>query len=102
VSLDVFFISKRLKITKKLFLWCNQGIGLSKLERSKLKRIYKLLLLKKNIAMSSQEIIKIEDDFTLIRFQNDGSEVFNAQRSKQWTDSVSFWTKGSQIYFQPR
>jgi hypothetical protein len=24
--------------------------------------------------MSSQEIIKIEDDFTLIRFQNDGSE----------------------------
>jgi hypothetical protein len=30
--------------------------------------------------MSSQEIIKIEDDFTLIRFQNDGSEVFNAQR----------------------
>jgi hypothetical protein len=25
--------------------------------------------------MSSQEIIKIEDDFTLIRFQNDGSEV---------------------------
>jgi hypothetical protein len=30
--------------------------------------------------MSSQEIIKIEDDFTLIRFQNDGSEVFSAQR----------------------
>jgi hypothetical protein len=36
---------------------------------------------------------KIEDDFTLIRFQNDGSEVFNAQLSG--TNSVSFWTKGS-------
>jgi hypothetical protein len=30
--------------------------------------------------MSSQEIIKIEDDFTLIRFQNDSAETFNAQR----------------------
>jgi hypothetical protein len=29
--------------------------------------------------MSSQEIIKIEDDFTLIRFQNDSAESFNAQ-----------------------
>jgi hypothetical protein len=29
--------------------------------------------------MSSQEIIKI-DDFTLIRFQNDSAESFNAQR----------------------
>jgi hypothetical protein len=28
--------------------------------------------------MSSQEIIKIEDDFTLIRFQNDSAESFNA------------------------
>ena len=25
--------------------------------------------------MGSQEIIKIEDDFTLIRFQNDGVEL---------------------------
>jgi hypothetical protein len=25
--------------------------------------------------MSSQEIIKIEDDFTLIRFQNDSAET---------------------------
>jgi hypothetical protein len=25
--------------------------------------------------MGSQEIIKIEDDFTLIRFQNDGIEI---------------------------
>lgn len=30
--------------------------------------------------MGSQEIIKIEDDFTLIRFQNDGVDVFHAQR----------------------
>lgn len=30
--------------------------------------------------MGSQEVIKIEDDFTLIRFQNDDSEVFRAQR----------------------
>ena len=30
--------------------------------------------------MGSQEIIKIEDDFTLIRFQNDGTDVFQAQR----------------------
>ena len=29
--------------------------------------------------MSSQEIIKIEDDFTLIRFQNDSLEPFFAQ-----------------------
>ena len=29
---------------------------------------------------SSQEIIKIEDDFILIRFQNDSNEVFQAQR----------------------
>jgi hypothetical protein len=29
--------------------------------------------------MSSQEIIKIEDDFTLI-FQNDSAETFNPQR----------------------
>ena len=30
--------------------------------------------------MGSQEIIKIEDDFILIRFQNDSNEVFQAQR----------------------
>ena len=30
--------------------------------------------------MSSQEIIKIEDDFTLIRFQNDSTDVFKAKR----------------------
>ncbi len=30
--------------------------------------------------MGSQEIIKIEDDFTLIRFENNGDEVFHAQR----------------------
>ena len=28
--------------------------------------------------MSSQEIIKIEDDFTLIRFQNDSANIFKA------------------------
>jgi hypothetical protein len=39
--------------------------------------------------MSSQEIIKIEDDFTLIRFQNDSAESFNAQR-QQRLDSISF------------
>ena len=30
--------------------------------------------------MGSQEVIKIEDDFTLIRFQNDDSDVFRVQR----------------------
>lgn len=30
--------------------------------------------------MGSQEIIKIEDDFTLIRFQNDGIDSFSVQR----------------------
>ncbi|HEX8563899.1 MAG TPA: AraC family transcriptional regulator [Flavobacterium sp.] len=30
--------------------------------------------------MGAMEIIKIEDDFTLIRFQNDGDDVFRAQR----------------------
>jgi len=30
--------------------------------------------------MGSQEVIKIEDDFILIRFQNDGNEVFQAER----------------------
>lgn len=30
--------------------------------------------------MGSQEVIKIEEDFMLIRFQNDGSEVFRAEK----------------------
>ena len=30
--------------------------------------------------MSSQDIITIEDDFTLLRFQNDGDEVYFTQR----------------------
>ncbi|MBF6607839.1 MAG: AraC family transcriptional regulator [Flavobacterium sp.] len=30
--------------------------------------------------MGSHEVVKIEDDFILIRFQNDSSEVFRAQR----------------------
>lgn len=34
----------------------------------------------KNIAMGSQEEIKIEKDFTLIRFQNDGNETYHVNR----------------------
>jgi hypothetical protein len=49
------------------------------------------LLLKKYRYEFTQEII--EDDFTLIRFQNDGSECSTHSGSKQWTNSVSFWTK---------
>ena len=30
--------------------------------------------------MSSQDVITIEDDFTLLRFQNDGEEVYYTQR----------------------
>ncbi len=30
--------------------------------------------------MGSQEVIKIEDDFFLLRFQNDGSDMFRAER----------------------
>ena len=30
--------------------------------------------------MGSQEEIKIENDFTLIRFQNDGNENFHVKR----------------------
>ena len=30
--------------------------------------------------MGSQEVITIEDDFTLIRFQNDSADPFHAQR----------------------
>jgi uncharacterized membrane protein len=37
---------------------------------------------------------KNEDDFTLIRFQNDGSEVFNAAGSKQRIQ-FHFGLKGS-------
>lgn len=36
--------------------------------------------IRKNIAMGSQEEIKIENDFTLIRFQNDGNENFRVKR----------------------
>ena len=39
-----------------------------------------IILFKKNVAMSSQDIIKIEDDFTLLRFQNDSDEVYCTQR----------------------
>lgn len=35
--------------------------------------------LRKNIAMGSQEIIKIEEDFTLILFRNDSDEIFRAE-----------------------
>jgi AraC-like DNA-binding protein len=38
------------------------------------------LLYKKNTAMGSQEIITIENDFTLIRFQNDSDTDFKAER----------------------
>ena len=34
----------------------------------------------KNIAMGSHEVVRIEDDFMLIRFQNDGSETYQVQR----------------------
>ena len=36
--------------------------------------------MKKNIAMSSQEEIKIEDDFILIRFQNDSNETVHFEK----------------------
>ena len=35
---------------------------------------------KKNIAMGSQEVITIENDFTLIRFQNDSDESYRVER----------------------
>ena len=35
---------------------------------------------KKNIAMSSQEVITVENDFTLIRFQNDSDEMIIVER----------------------
>ena len=36
--------------------------------------------IRKNVAMGSQEEIKIEDDFILIRFQNDSDEVVRFER----------------------
>jgi hypothetical protein len=53
--------------------------------------------------MGSQEIIKIEDDFTLIRFQNDGIENFNAQREvSSGLIQFHFGLREAQIYLQPR
>jgi hypothetical protein len=46
---------------------------------------------------------KIEDDFTLIRFQNDGIENFNAQREvSSGLIQFHFGLKGSQFILQPR
>lgn len=39
--------------------------------------------IRKNVAMGSQEVITIENDFTLFRFQNDGNESFHVKRSIQ-------------------
>jgi AraC-like DNA-binding protein len=39
-----------------------------------------LIQRKKNIAMSSQEVITVENDFTLIRFQNDSDEMIIVER----------------------
>ena len=39
-----------------------------------------LIQRKKNIAMSSQEVITVENDFTLIRFQNDSDEMIIIER----------------------
>ncbi len=45
--------------------------------------------------MGSQEVITIEEDFTLIRFQNDGDEVFTAERQiKQGLIQFHFGIKG--------
>lgn len=45
--------------------------------------------------MGSQEVITIEEDFTLIRFQNDSDEVFTAQRQiKQGLIQFHFGIKG--------
>ena len=46
--------------------------------------------------MSSQDIITIEDDFTLLRFQNDDDEIFNTQREvKSGLIQFHFGLKGS-------
>jgi hypothetical protein len=52
--------------------------------------------------MSSQEIIKIEDDFTLIRFQNDGSEVSTQREVSSGLIQFHFGLKEAPIYIQPR
>ncbi len=49
----------------------------------------------KNIAMGSQEVITIEEDFTLIRFQNDDTEIFKAERQiRQGLIQFHFGIKG--------
>ena len=46
--------------------------------------------------MSSQDIIIIEDDFTLLRFQNDDDEIFNTQREvKSGLIQFHFGLKGN-------
>lgn len=51
--------------------------------------------IKKNTAMGSQEIITIEDDFTLIRFQNDENETFRAEKQiRQGLIQFHFGIKG--------
>jgi AraC-like DNA-binding protein len=51
---------------------------------------------KKNIAMGSQEVIKIEDDFILIRFQNDGNEPFQVEKQiNQGLIQFHFGIKGN-------
>jgi len=47
------------------------------------KNLINIILLKKNVAMGSQEVITVEDDFTLLLFQNDGEENFCTQREVQ-------------------
>ena len=45
--------------------------------------------------MGSQEIITIEDDFTLIRFQNDENETFRAEKQiRQGLIQFHFGIKG--------
>ncbi|WP_309640065.1 AraC family transcriptional regulator [Flavobacterium sp.] len=45
--------------------------------------------------MGSQEVITIEEDFTLIRFQNDGDDIFTAERQiKQGLIQFHFGIKG--------
>mgnify|MGYP000937221587 FL=1 len=54
-----------------------------------------IILFKKNVAMSSQDIITIEDDFTLLRFQNDSDEVYCTQREvKSGLIQFNFGLKG--------
>jgi AraC-like DNA-binding protein len=51
---------------------------------------------KKNIAMGSQEVIKIEDDFILIRFQNDENETFQVEKQiNQGLIQFHFGIKGN-------